>query len=85
MFIGHLPSSLVAFNALPDSWKTKRNFYLGLLGSIFPDIDLIWLYGIAQHKEHHHNYPTHIPFFWFVTGLFALFCCDKKSSRISWL
>ncbi|MBX7149699.1 hypothetical protein K1X76_11550, partial [bacterium] len=42
-------------------------------------------YGIAQHKEHHHNYPTHIPFFWFVTGLFALFCCDKKSSRISWL
>jgi hypothetical protein len=39
-------------------------FWACLLGSIAPDFDLIWFYGIDGRAFHHHNYWVHMPAFW---------------------
>lgn len=64
MFIGHLPSSyllykLAAPRNLPDS-----AFRAGMLGAIFPDIDMLWFYLIDDRGHHHHWYLTHRPAVW---------------------
>ena len=35
-----------------------------LVGSLFPDVDLIYAYLIQHGHVHHHRLFTHVPFFW---------------------
>ncbi len=44
--------------------KTKWLLALGLLGSIFPDLDMFYFYLIDDRQHDHHSYWTHIPFYW---------------------
>ena len=38
----------------------------GLLGSIAPDLDMIYFYLFDHRQHHHHIYWTHIPFYWMI-------------------
>jgi inner membrane protein len=46
---------------------------LGLIGSLLPDVDMLYFYLIDNRQHLHHGYGTHIPLFWAVlTGLTLL-------------
>lgn len=47
-----------------------------LLGSVFPDFDLIWFYLVDDRAFHHHHYWVHIPGFWIICTL-AAFAISK--------
>jgi len=69
MFLAHMPAGYLASKLLVtqfrlDSTKTKWLLCLGLLGSIFPDLDMFYFYLIDNRQHSHHSYWTHIPFYW---------------------
>lgn len=65
MFIGHLPSTYLATRATaPNIHRTT--FIAVMIGSVLPDIDLLWFYLVDNRAFHHHDYITHRPFFWVV-------------------
>lgn len=76
MFIGHLPTGYIASSLAHDHWpffaNVKRRYLLacGLVGSIFPDCDLLYFFLFDHRSQHHHHYWTHLPAFW----LLSLFC-----------
>lgn len=69
MFLAHMPAGYLASKLLVsqfrlDSPKTKCLLLLGLLGSIFPDLDMFYFYLVDNRQHSHHSYWTHIPFYW---------------------
>ncbi|QMU61619.1 MAG: metal-dependent hydrolase [Gammaproteobacteria bacterium] len=69
MFLAHMPAGYLASKLLVaqfclDPPKTKWLLFLGLLGSIFPDLDMFYFYLIDNRQHGHHSYWTHIPFYW---------------------
>ncbi len=62
MITAHLPAGYL----LATAGNARGLTALGacLLGSIFPDLDLIWFYLIDNRQFHHHLYWVHIPGFW---------------------
>lgn len=60
MFIGHLPGAYLALRPLQRRLPPLA-FAAGLLGSVLPDLDLIWFYFVDNHAFHHHEYITHRP------------------------
>lgn len=79
MFIGHLPAGylissgiLARSNQKFTSVSEYRKFlWIGILGSLFPDIDLLWFYLIDKRQHLHHSYWIHIPIYW--AGISAIF------------
>ncbi len=91
MFIGHLPAGYIwtsllfkfkVFKNIP--LKNKRSAFLaGLIGSIIPDIDILYFYLIDLRQHTHHSYWTHIPFFWLIVfSLLLLYCEIQKDNNI---
>ena len=78
MFIGHLPAGYLwtrmllskQFKIEPVSGPYNRLMALGLVGSLLPDLDILYFYLIDNRQYLHHGYWTHIPLFWLV--LFGL-------------
>lgn len=67
MFIAHLPSGYIAAYCLEDHFqpRDRRSRFWGLLiGSILPDVDMLYFYLIDREATHHHLYWTHLPVFW---------------------
>ena len=69
MFLAHMPAGYMVSKLLLsqfhlDSSKTKWLLILGLLGSIFPDLDMLYFYLIDNRQHGHHSYWTHIPIYW---------------------
>ncbi|AMC35613.1 metal-dependent hydrolase [Janthinobacterium sp. B9-8] len=69
MFIAHIPSGYIyAVSILKNIKKTaiptRLIIFSAVLGSILPDLDLIYFYLIDHRQTHHHKYITHWPFFW---------------------
>lgn len=72
MFIGHLPAGYICttllFKLKPFrnlSRNKKRIYFLaGMIGSVFPDIDIFYFYFADGKQNVHHSYWTHIPSFW---------------------
>lgn len=63
MFIAHLPAGYLlseGFRGLPMRGVVP----VALLGSIFPDLDLIYFYTIDNRQHHHHSYWIHFPLVW---------------------
>ncbi len=56
-----------------------------LIGSLFPDFDLLYFYLIDGRQSHHHTYWTHFPILWLVlsilTGIWVLM---RKNSVAAW-
>ena len=76
MFLAHMPAGYMASKFLLSQFqldisKTKWLLLLGLLGSIFPDLDMLYFYLIDNRQHGHHSYLTHIPFYWI--SLFGFF------------
>ena len=67
MFIAHLPAGYICGCMLTDRVvpEQRRERLVGfLIGSVFPDVDMLYFYLIDQGRHHHHHYWTHLPIFW---------------------
>jgi len=69
MFIAHLPAGYLAARNLQRLQVGRLSFAALLLGSVFPDIDMLYFYTIGQTQIHHHRYITHIPAYYLAAGL----------------
>jgi inner membrane protein len=69
MFLAHMPAGYIASKFLLAQFKFSRStarslLALGLLGSVFPDLDMFYFYLVDNRQHSHHSYWTHIPFYW---------------------
>ena len=72
MFFAHLPAGYLVSRCLNRGGpKTHLKWTLvaGMLGGIFPDVDLLYLYLLDATPQHHHTYWTHLPIAWLGLGL----------------
>lgn len=74
MLTAHLPLGYLVTKATIKTAHYTDNpralMFLGLIGSVFPDFDMLYFYLIDNSQHHHHTYWTHIPIFWF--GIFLI-------------
>lgn len=80
MLIGHLPAVYLALSPLQRRLPAAA-FAAGLVGSVLPDIDLIWFYFIDNRAFHHHDYITHRPVLW---GLILLLGLSLRRFQLHW-
>lgn len=89
MFLGHLPAGYLLSKLSVRKWQlSKYVFWGGLLGSVFPDFDLLYFYLIDGRQTLHHEYWMHLPSAWAVitlVGLVFLFVAKKKDWLPIWL
>lgn len=70
MFLAHLPAGFLLTDSLCQRtrlrhWPQQRALLLaGLLGSVFPDSDILWAHWVDQNRFYHHLYWVHWPLFW---------------------
>jgi len=72
MFLAHLPAGYLlsrALLSLPDTQRLPqasrcRLLACGLIASILPDLDLLYLYCFSEHGFNHRAFPTHWPLLW---------------------
>jgi inner membrane protein len=83
MLIAHLPAGYILTKFMQKKSDIQCCLWLGLLGSIFPDFDIMYLYIAEDTGTFHRQYWTHLPIFWlcitmifFVTTYFINF--NKK-------
>lgn len=75
MFIAHLPAGYLTARLVARlSGTTARPALVvaGLVGGIFPDIDLLYATLIDHWQIHHHRYWTHLPLVWLAISATAL-------------
>ena len=72
MFVAHLPAAYLLGRALPAARASRTAARAVLVGGLFPDVDLLWAYGVKHGTVHHHALPTHLPAVWLVVGAAAL-------------
>ena len=69
MIIAHLPAGYIVSRLTLGRFRrfgvsTKAFFSAGMFGSVAPDLDMFYFYGIDQRQHHHHSYITHFPSVW---------------------
>ncbi|PAQ06672.1 hypothetical protein CIT26_24625 [Mesorhizobium temperatum] len=72
MLIAHLPAGYIFGSFARSRWPGKGIMPAAMLGSVFPDIDMLYFHFVDGGRTHHHAYITHWPLFWAATGLVAL-------------
>lgn len=77
MVIAHLPSGYLLSRFLFDRLGLSSGskgilMFLGLLGAIFPDFDLIYFYWVDHGLVHHHRYFIHWPSFWLLLSIISV-------------
>jgi inner membrane protein len=87
MIFGHLPAGYILTKKLQKYFRYSQYLWVGLLASILPDVDIsyiIYTYLFYDKVESHHNYWTHIPFFWILSALvvFAVVKLKKRAEHI---
>ena len=89
MFIGHLPAGYLLGRALRRRLGLSAWFGWELVGSVFPDIDLLWFYTLGHHKTLHHKYFTHLPWYWVLVSLawYTLWRLSRNDTlrQVGWL
>lgn len=65
MFIAHLPAGYLLTRFMQRKLGTTKYLWVGLVGSVLPDIDMLYFYLVDDRQTLHHHYWTHIPFLWF--------------------
>jgi inner membrane protein len=74
MLIAHLPAGYLIAKS-KQHWVapiTRIEFAACLIGSVIPDIDMVWFWTIDHRQHHHHGYFTHWPIFWIFVWLLGL-------------
>ena len=69
MFVGHLPASYILTKKLQRSFNYSKYLWIGLLGGIFPDLDIFYFYLIDYRQTLHHTYWIHTPFDWLIISI----------------
>jgi len=72
MFIAYLPAGYILGSKIARSRKAARNKLLlifTMIGSVAPDLDLIYFYTLDNRIHSHHEYFSHMPIFWLGIGL----------------
>ncbi len=88
MFVAHLPAGYLLSKYFESKSKRKKISWrlfltFGLIGSILPDLDLLYFYLIDGHQHQHHSYWTHIPIYWvFLYTFFASVFILKKNKHM---
>ncbi|HCC83227.1 TPA: metal-dependent hydrolase [Candidatus Uhrbacteria bacterium] len=75
MFIAHLPAGYLLTTWLQKKFNSTKFLWLGLLASVFPDVDLIYFYLIDHRQTLHHHYFTHLPLVWLALWLLIALPC----------
>ncbi|MEM6311462.1 MAG: metal-dependent hydrolase [Pseudomonadota bacterium] len=71
MIIGHLPAGYLA--AKTARWAGAPALFWGILiGSVMPDLDMLWFFFVDQGQTHHHTFITHRPIIWVLLALTGL-------------
>lgn len=83
MFIAHLPGGYLLTrhiqNRLGNTSPTLR--IAGLIASIFPDFDLLYFFLVDHRQTPHHQYWTHMPFFWLTLASMAYLVASAARLR----
>ncbi len=84
MFIAHMPAGYLLGAAIAQRWPAVqfRAAWLALLlGSIAPDIDLLYFYGLSDRSINHHAYPTHVPIVCLIVSVTVALCLWRAPQR----
>lgn len=85
MFFAHLPAGYLIGRAMMNppvrSPETRNRWMLaaGMIGAVFPDLDLLYLYLLDATPQHHHTYWTHLPVAWLGIGALAAIASRHRS------
>lgn len=64
MLIGHLPAGYILAPGAQRAGASRALFAGILIGSLAPDLDMLWFLFVDHGSIHHHDYITHRPLFW---------------------
>lgn len=65
MIVGHLPAGYLLATALDRSFDADPLIWWSIVvGSVLPDVDMLWFYLVDGGVMHHHSYLTHDPTLW---------------------
>lgn len=86
MFFAHLPAGYLIGRALIQTSKQMPSARTGILaaamiGGVFPDLDLLYLYLWDPTPQHHHTYWTHLPIAWLGMAVFAAIASRHRTQR----
>ncbi|TIS62116.1 MAG: metal-dependent hydrolase [Mesorhizobium sp.] len=69
MLIAHLPSGYILGKFARRRWRDAPGVMTAaMLGSVIPDIDMLYFHLIDGGRTHHHAYIIHWPLFWAAIG-----------------
>lgn len=69
MFIAHMPAVYLLLRGLEKhkQVKIKRSIFLfALVGSVLPDLDMLYFYWIDNRQHLHHSYLSHTPMIYLI-------------------
>ncbi|TIP87339.1 MAG: metal-dependent hydrolase [Mesorhizobium sp.] len=82
MLIAHLPAGYILGTFARSRWPGRSGIMAAaILGSVFPDIDMLYFHFVDGRQTHHHAYITHWPLFWAAAGLVALSVAEWRDQR----
>ena len=71
MFIGHLPAGYLTSLGARLAGLPSLFCVALIVGSVLPDVDILWFYLVDNQSTHHHSYITHRPILWFAILAFG--------------
>jgi len=73
MLIAHLPSGYILGRLARRRWREMSGIVIAaMIGSVMPDIDMLYFHFVDGGRTHHHAYFTHWPLFWAAGGIVSL-------------
>lgn len=82
MLIAHLPAGYILGTFARNRWPSRSGIMASaMLGSVFPDIDMLYFHFVDGGRTHHHTYITHWPLFWAAAGIVALAVAKWRGQR----
>lgn len=85
MFFAHLPAGYLVSRALVRGGEhtgIKWTLAAGMLGGVFPDLDLLYLYLLDATPQHHHTYWTHLPIAWLGCSVLAWIATRQRWAAV---
>lgn len=74
MLFAHIPAGYILTKTLQKKLNVSKYLWIGLLGSMLPDFDMLYFYFVDNKQTLHHAYWFHVPFFWLcLLGIVIIF------------
>lgn len=83
MLIAHLPAGYLTARA--GGASRGPLLWAALIGSVFPDFDMIWFLFVDQGSIHHHKYWVHAPGFWLILAAVILPFLSRPARRAGFM